>query len=302
LDSISTGATIAFAMECFEKKILKLEDTDGLEIKFGNKNALPKIVEQIAFRKGIGKVLAKGVKEASRVFGKGAHKYALNVRGKEIPMHEPRGKPSLALAYALSSIGADHLQAAHDPSYASDSQGLFPLGILHPIDRMSLGPEKVRAFTYLQMLWSAYDCLDICKFVFKPSIYGIFEIEDIPNLIDAVAAWNTTLWEIMKVGERAITLERLYNLREGIKNFHDNIPSRFFQGLGPGPREGAHINKKDFSAAISMYYEFMGWDALGVPLKSKLLELGCGCFTKTLDFVNSGRTDSQDISLEEMGK
>ena len=100
LDTISTGMTIAFAMECFEANILTKEDTDGIELVFGNKEALLTTIEKIAKREGFGNVLAEGSKRASEIIGRESERFVLTVKGQELPMHDPRGKYSVGLAYA----------------------------------------------------------------------------------------------------------------------------------------------------------------------------------------------------------
>ncbi|MEK9137530.1 MAG: aldehyde ferredoxin oxidoreductase C-terminal domain-containing protein, partial [Bacteroidota bacterium] len=111
LDTIGVGTTIAFAMECFERGILTLEDTDGLELRFGNASAMVQMVEKIAHREGIGDMLAEGVMRASRQIGKGAEEYAMHIKGQELPMHEPRFKQGMGMGYAISPTGADHMQS-----------------------------------------------------------------------------------------------------------------------------------------------------------------------------------------------
>ncbi|MEM2178267.1 MAG: aldehyde ferredoxin oxidoreductase family protein [Candidatus Methanomethylicaceae archaeon] len=273
LDTISTGCVIAFAMECYENNILTKNDTNGLDLKFGNKEAMLKLIEMIAKREGIGDLLAEGVMRASKKIGKGSEKFALHVKGKEVPMHEPRGKVGLALQYALSPSGADHMQANHDPIYATNVDLVKPLGILSPIDRLSLSPGKVRVFTYLQILWSLFDCLGLCKLAFSPTPSGIIRFTQIPEIVNAVTGWDTNLWELMKVGERALTLARLFNLREGLTYKDDWLPERFFEDLKSGPRKGSKLKKDELRKAIGLYYRFMGWDEQGIPERWKLYEL-----------------------------
>jgi len=275
LDTISTGCVIAFAMECFENGILTRDETNGLELRFGNTNALVKLVEMIAKREGLGDVLAEGVMRASEKIGKGAERYALHVKGKEIPMHEPRGKTGLALQYALSPSGADHLQAAHDPSFERSVENIQPLGILETVDRLSLRPEKVRLFKYLHLWWSLLDCLCTCKFVFVPHPVGVFKINHMVEVVNAVTGWETSLLELMMAAERSLNLARIFNLREGFTSADDWLPERFFEPLKSGPREGAKIPKHDLKKAIELFYGMMDWnEKTGTPSPAKLHELG----------------------------
>jgi aldehyde:ferredoxin oxidoreductase len=273
LDTISTGCSIAFAMECFEEKILTQKDTDGLDLRFGNADAMVKLVEMIALRKGIGDVLAEGVKIASKRLGGNAEKYAIHVKGKELPMHEPRGKTGVGLQYALSASGADHMQAAHDPSFASNVDKIKTLGILEPVDRLSLGPEKVRLVKFLEQWWLLLDVVDVCKFTIVPHGCGVFTINQLPEIINAATGWETSLRELLIAADRSINMARVYNIREGFSEKDDMIPERFFEPLQTGPRSGASIPKNEFIEAVKIYYSMAGWDKNGKPEKSKLEEL-----------------------------
>ncbi|HGJ64276.1 TPA: aldehyde ferredoxin oxidoreductase, partial [bacterium] len=132
IDTISAGVAIAFAMECYENGILTKEDTGGIELNFGNAEAMVKMTEMIGKREGLGNILAEGVKKASEMIGKGSEKYAMHSKGQELPMHEPRGKRSLLYAYSISPTGADHMEAPHDITYelasADENHALSPLG------------------------------------------------------------------------------------------------------------------------------------------------------------------------------
>ena len=193
-------------MECFENGILTRDQLGGLEPRFGNTEAMVKLVDMIAKREGFGDTLAEGVMRASQRIGKGSEKYAMHVKGKELPMHEPRGKTGLALQYTLSPSGADHMQATHDPVFQSNVENIKPLGILDPVDRLSLGPDKVRLFKYLQLWWNLLDCLCVCKFVIVPHGAGVFKINHLVDIVNAVTGWNSSLLELMLSSERSITL------------------------------------------------------------------------------------------------
>ncbi|MHA1722927.1 MAG: aldehyde ferredoxin oxidoreductase family protein [Candidatus Baldrarchaeia archaeon] len=277
LDTISTGVTIAFAMECFENKILTKKDFNGLEPKFGNTNAMVKLVEMIAKREGIGDILAEGVMRASRKIGRGAEKFAMHVKGKEVPMHEPRGKKSLALAYATSPCGADHMQNAHDTLFESDVEKILPLGILKPLSATDLSPEKVRMFTYLNMWWSLFDCLGVCKFAVAPHPAAVFDVSQLRDIIKAATGWDLTVWEMLKVGERAITMARCFNVREGFTKDDDTLPERFFKPFRSNIGVDAKITKQEFENSLKLFYGMMGWNPdTGVPTEAKLYELDVG--------------------------
>ena len=141
MDTISAGVTIVFAMECYENGILTAKDTDGIELRFGNADALLVMTEKMAKREGFGDVLADGVKRAAERIGNGAERFAVHVKGLEVPMHEPRGKQAVALSYATAPVGADHMRAPHDPVY----EGFHP-SLTDPTDTMARTPGTTRGY------------------------------------------------------------------------------------------------------------------------------------------------------------
>ena len=277
MDTISAGVAIAFAMECYENGLLTKEDTGGLDLHFGNAAAMMTLTAQIAERQGLGDLLGEGVKRAAEKIGRGAEKYAMHVKGQELPMHEPRGKPSGAgLAYALSPTGADHMEAPHDPMFQRVDMPAFKatrgIGLVEALPQLDLSPRKARQFLYLQHMWNMYNSICMCDFVGAP--FGPFSLEKIVEYINAVTGWDTSLWEMMKVGERANTLQRIFNLREGFTVKDDTLPDRFFEGLENGALAGHGLDRDEFATAISAYYGIAGWDPeTGVPTEGKLAEL-----------------------------
>jgi aldehyde:ferredoxin oxidoreductase len=276
IDTISTGVSIAFAMECYENGILTREDTGGIELNFGNADAMVKMVEMIGKREGLGDVLAEGVMRAAKEFGSGAEKFALHVKGQELPMHEPRGKRSLALAYSLSPTGADHMEAPHDAFYEllnPEGKHVFAsLGLLEPVDTLDMGSKKVRAFYYTKQLFDFYNCIGMCMFVGVP--LGPLAIKELVKHVKAVTGWDTSLWELLKAGERANVMMRVFNFREGFTKDDDTLPERIFQELQNGALKGEKIDKDEFKQMKQMYYQMAGWDETGYPTKAKLAELG----------------------------
>jgi aldehyde:ferredoxin oxidoreductase len=283
LDSISTGVAIAFAMECYEHGIITREMTGGLDLTWGNADAVIQLVHMIGRREGIGELLGEGVKRAAAKLGRGAERYALHVKGQELPMHDPRGKKGLSLAYALSPTGADHMEAPHDPLYAGfHPQGhpLGGLGLIEPLDPLDLDAKKVRAFFVTQQVWSFYNAVGMCDFVGAP--LNALELEPFVAYVNAVTGWNMSLFEMMKVGERANTLARLFNDREGFTPADDILPQRLHEGIGNGVLKGQKIDPDEFLAARRVYYEMAGWDPeTGKPTPTKLAELGVDVPTVT---------------------
>jgi aldehyde:ferredoxin oxidoreductase len=276
LDTISAGVAIGFAMECYENGILTKEDTEGVEFCFGNVDAMIKGLEWIAFRKNrLGDLLAEGVKIAAEKIGKGSEKYALHVKGQELPMHDPRGKTGQGLSFAVSPTGADHIEAPHDTPFAAPGPMLgriAPLGLLEAVPARDLGPKKVRNYTYLQFVWSLYNSLGVCNFVAGP-VWAL-PLNKLVDVVSAVTGWETSLWELLKAGERMVTMARVFNLREGFGRKDDTLPDRLFEPLESGPLQGKGIDRQEFQEALTQYYEAMGWDPKdGVPTRGKLAEL-----------------------------
>ena len=276
LDTISAGACIAFAMECYENGILTNEDTGGIELEFGNADGMVKMLEMIGEREGLGDVLAEGVMRAAGKFGHGAEEFAMHVKGQELPMHEARGKRSLTLAYSLSPTGADHMEAPHDVVYElfnpEGDHKLASLGLMEPLDTLDMGPKKVRAFYYTKQLFDLYNSIGMCDFVAVP--IGPLSIEKLVEHVKAVTGWDTSLWELLKVGERANVVMRLFNSKEGFTKDDDTLPERMFQGLQNGALKGEKIDEDEFSKMKELYYQMAGWDESGCPTKTKLAELG----------------------------
>jgi aldehyde:ferredoxin oxidoreductase len=286
LDSIAMGNVIGFAIECYEKGYLTKEDTGGIVLEWGNPQLMVDLVEMTAMRKGFGNRLADGVFRLAQTLNPKAADFAMHVKGQEFPMHDPRGKYGVGLAYAVSPTGADHLQHEHDGafdpalsgySHESDEPSVFgkeimPLGIYEPVLSLSLGPDKVRLFTYLQHYWSMFEMLDLCIFTFAPVRY--YKVDHLVEIVKASTGWNATFWELMKAGERGTTMARIFNLKQGLTHKDDNLPERMYQGIENGPMKGKAVPRQDLADAIKLYYEMMGWSReAGVPTLAKMMEL-----------------------------
>lgn len=276
MDTISTGASIAFAMDCFENGLLTLKDTDGLELKFGNSEVLLLLVEKIARREGVGDFLAEGTKRMAEKLGKEAKKMAVHCKGVEFPAHDPRVKKSLSLAYGLTPIGADHMSSIHDginspatPTLVSDR--LKPLGIYEPLDMDDLGPKKVKFFYQTHLIFSVYSCLDICLFVMAPA--RALNFNQMVTAVDAITGWETSLWELVQLGERRLQMMRVFNMASGLTKEDDLLPPRMFEPMTGGSTNGKRVDRKELQKALTMAYELAGWDEDGRPMKSRLVEL-----------------------------
>jgi aldehyde:ferredoxin oxidoreductase len=286
LDTISTGSSIAFAMECFEKGLISLEDSDGLELRFGNKDVIIPLIEKIAFREGIGDLLAEGPREAARRIGKGAEKFAMEVKGNPLPAHMPRVKRGLALAYAVNPFGADHVSTDQDPAFAPDAPELFKnrmkyYGLYTPESTTSLETDKVRMLYYTQQYFSLMDTLTVC--VYGYGTVFMYDMEHLVQIVRAITGWNVSSWELMKVGERRTNLMRAFNAREGFSSKDDTLPERLFEELKEGPSKGLSVGREELEGAKKKYYAMAGWDEeTGNPKPGKLMELGLEWVLKQL--------------------
>lgn len=277
LDTISTGVCMAWAMECYEKGILDKDQTDGLKLNFGNAGAAVKLVEKIALREGFGEIFAEGLAKAAKKIGKGSEKFAVEVKGLEIPMHEPRGKKGLGVMYAVSNRGGCHMQSMHDPDI--ESPNMAPeVNISKPLHRLDTSKEKVLALKktadWTAMINSTGLCSNIYWFgsIFYRPIHQI-------EILNAVTGWDFTVEAYMQTGERINTYCRAFNVREGITRKDDTLPKRFMEPLIDGPTDGQLISKDELNSMLDNYYDICGWDKeTGIPTKKRLGKLG-------LDFI-----------------
>ncbi|MCP4405025.1 MAG: aldehyde ferredoxin oxidoreductase family protein [bacterium] len=286
LDTIAAGCTLSWAIECFERGLLTENDLDGITLKWNDPATYLTLLEKIAKREGVGNILAEGSLRAAQHFGRDTEKYAMQVKGQEFPSHEPRGKWGVALGYAVSPTGADHLQAAHDPWFTKpgdyseeynwvDLEDLSPLGLLEPVPAEDLSPAKVRLFMYLQYVWSLHDVLEWCIFTAVPEFRAL-SLNQLEEIVRCVTGWRTSLFDLLKVGERAITMSRAFICREGFSAKDDTLPDRMFEPMRAGTLKGHAVDKAEFEEALQTYYAMMGWDEQGIPTKAKLEELGVG--------------------------
>jgi aldehyde:ferredoxin oxidoreductase len=282
MDTISCGATIAWAMDCFEQGLLTVEDTGGLELRFGNAKALVEMVERIGKREGLGRVLGEGSTRAAEALGVGRD-LVVAIKGRELPAHMPQVKRALGLLYTVNPGGADHTICEHDPAYGGGyPERMAELDLLDPQPSQALNAEKVRYAVYSQRLISCVDSLCGCKFVYGPAwqLYGPSQTVD---AVRAITGWNVSLWELMKVGERRLNLLRAFNAREGVGSEADTLPLKIQAPLQGGPTDGVRVPLEEYQAAQALYYRMVGWDERGMPTRAKLQELALGWVADELE-------------------
>jgi aldehyde:ferredoxin oxidoreductase len=279
LDSISAGMTISFAMECFEHGLLTLEDTDGLELRFGNAEAMLTMIEWIATRQGIGDLLAEGAMRAAEKIGGEAPNFAIHVKGQELPMHDPRGKYNVGMGYAISEIGADHLVVAHDTMLVNPESLPFKnaraLGIQEAQPARSLNDEKMKQF-YILEKWNSFEkVVGYC--FFGPGPRSFIPPEDVIDSINAASDWGIGIEDALEIGERATNMARVFNAREGFSRQDDTLPERLFQGLENGALKGESMPREEFDQALTVLYGLKGWDVgTGDPTRERLEALSLG--------------------------
>ncbi len=271
MDTISCGGTIAFAIECAEAGILK--NTNGLKLSFGDADAILKLVEMIAKRdKGIGNLLADGSKKASKKIGKESEKFLVEVKGLEVPMHDPRAFHGLGLEYAISNRGACHVNSYQ--MFVELGQAFYPeIGLEGPYEGMeSMGKARIVAIT--QNLGSIFNSTNIC------SLLGIsFSATDILNSLSYSTGFNYTLEDMMKIGERIWYLKRGINNLLGIKRQDDRLPEKI---LIPTTEGAAAGSVPDIELMLNEFYKIRNFDKEGRPKREKLEELGLGSLADKL--------------------
>lgn len=284
MDTIGVGMTIAFAMECYERGFITKEDTDGLEVTFGNSEVLLTLVEQIAKREGFGAKLADGSYRFAETLDPAAMDFCMVAKKMEFAAHEPRGKWNVGLGYAVSPNGGDHVVVEHDHGFTSEpyevddqmtNELVYPMyefGIRGPINPVSLDNDKLRLFIVLQKLWCIADTLDICIFLVAPS-RRMSSMKNVLDNLNAVTGWDMSMIELMQLGERATVLARLFNAKAGITSADEDLPKRSFEGLENGALEGTGMDRDAFLRARRLYYEMTGMDSEGRPTEGKVVEM-----------------------------
>jgi len=269
LDTITTGSVIAMVMECYEKGLIDKKWLDGIDLKWGNTDAVIEMINKIGQREGVGKLLGEGTVRIAKAIGSYAIEYAIQVKGLEAPAHEPRAKVSVALGYATSNRGACHLQAfTHD---FQDGASLPDLGYPETLDRFN--PKGIPEFVIkFQNLMSMFDSIHICKF----TLFGGMTFKPCVQMLELVTGFGLDEKEFLKTGERIFNLKRLYNVKCGITRKDDTLPPRYLtQKRGSGEYED---QLPPLGMLLDEYYRLRGWSEIGIPTEKKLQELGLSEF------------------------
>lgn len=265
IDTISTGATIAFAVECYEKGILTDEDTNGIELTWGNQEAIVKMTKKIARREGLGDLLAEGSYRAAKEIGDGAEELAMHVKGVELPFHSPYAFKEMGLQYAVSNRGACHLRGyAYFPARGLPQP---EIGLGEKVDgRIEEG--KGRITSLMQDAMNMIDALGICKFI---AGFGKMGLSNVRDFYEAVTGWDDDLDDLMESAERIWMMKRAFNANMGLGRDDDTLPARFLEEpMEDGAVKGETVN---LELMLGEYYDFRGLDETGKPTREKLHEL-----------------------------
>lgn len=277
LDTISSGVAIGFAMELYEKGILSREDTGGMELNFGNHEAMLEIIHQMAYRQGLGDLLADGVKAAAERIGRDTYKYAMHVKGLELPGYDVRGAKAHGLNYATSYTGADHCRG-----YAI--QEIFGIPVPEEVDRFAIEGKGELTKWNQDVRIATTDAPTMCAFLLDMAVPGI-ATENTANLLSGATGLEFSPDDILKAGERINNLATAFNVREGFSRKDDTLPERLMtEPLKGGASKGHYISKDDLNQMLDDYYSARGWDlATGAPTRTKLTELGLAYAAEQLE-------------------
>ncbi|HEY80752.1 MAG TPA: aldehyde ferredoxin oxidoreductase family protein [Caldilineae bacterium] len=266
LDTISTSSTIAFAMEAYEKGLITNEDTGGMALNFGDPDVALELIRQIAFREGVGDLLAEGSRAAAQKLGRGAEDFAVHAKGMEVAYHDPRGFVSMAVNYATANRGGCHLEAL---SYWNGYGLTLPdLGYGEVKPRLESSPEAAQMAYDFQNYFAVYNPLGLCKFIAK----GKIGPERLAEIVNAAMDWEWTPEDVIRMGEKLFQLKRVINNRLGVTARDDTLPKRLLKDARPDGSAGGNL--PNLELMLPIYYELRGWDEEGRPTPERLHALG----------------------------
>ncbi|TFG34296.1 hypothetical protein EU527_04090 [Candidatus Thorarchaeota archaeon] len=262
LDTISVGSAIGFTMDAYENNILSVDEI-GFPINFGDAEAALKLMRMIAFKEGIGGILAKGVKKAAEEIGRNSIDLAVHVKGLDVAAWDPRGKKGLGLSYATAEVGASHLRGWPQTNEKPNSSAL----------------DVVESMVWERDTKHLTDSMVICHFTWHFPLSREQKID----LVNGATGMNYDSEKISQFGQRIETLTRLFNIREGASRKDDVLPPKLWtpETIGPSTGMKAFIDMNDFQKSLEKYYSLRGWDSEGVPRRETLEKLG---LTKYFEF------------------
>jgi len=262
VDAISIGGIVGFAMDLYEHGLIGKEELSGLELNFGNHEAMLEMIKRISLREGLGDVLAEGVKLAAEKIGKTAPNYAVHIKGVEMTGYDIRGLKTAALGYAVSFRGADH-----------NRHGAYGPDVAGKVNRFKAEKGRGKLVKETEDLYTIIDSLIVCKFSRGTYFEGY---KDLAALYSAVTGIEMTPEELQKAGERINNLGRLFNIREGLTRKDDTVPWKVMNVPIPdeGVAKGSFVSQEDLDLLLDDYYEVRGWTKDGVPTVEKLNEIG----------------------------
>ena len=267
MDTISAGGTVAWAMECFEQGLLTSDDSSGLELRFGEGEALLQALEDIGYRRGIGNLLAEGSRTAASIVGKGSEAWAMQVKGLEMPGYEPRSLKTMALGLAVTPRGACHNRSS---AYEADFS--------HRVDRLTVDDSRGAIAAESEDFEAVLDSLIWCKFLRK-AFHDFYE--ESAQVYSMVTGWEMSAAELRRCGERISNLKKLFNIREGWTRADDTLPFRTLkEPLPTGVAAGVGLTREELDFMIAGYYQARGWTTDGIIPEEKLVELGLKSLTE----------------------
>jgi aldehyde:ferredoxin oxidoreductase len=257
LDTLSLGITLAFAIECFEKGLLTAGDTDQRVLRFGDSGLINDLIRATAEKKGFGSLLAEGTRRMSSIIGKDSWHYAHQVKGLELAGHSARVVKTLSIGYATNTRGGSHQDARVDYGPGMDTYG-----------------GKVEMAIHTQNMSSVGDSLIMCRFIMENGLGREF-IEDYSLLMESVCGWKLTSQDFEMIGARIFSLERMFNVREGLTAKDDVLPYKVVtEEISSGPHKGFKTPPDKLQEMLQKYYVLRGWDNNGIPKPEILQSLG----------------------------
>ncbi|MFX1253138.1 MAG: aldehyde ferredoxin oxidoreductase family protein [Promethearchaeota archaeon] len=268
LDTMSTGVTIAFAMEAFEKGLITLDDTEGIELTFGNAEAQIQTINLIAEREGIGELLGEGSRLAAEKIGNNSRNFAMHVKGLELPGYSLRTMKTAALGFSVSTRGGCHLRNA---AYSPDAKG--------QVDRFKGDDTRGKIITKVENFYSIFDSLVLCKF-----IRGAIEEKEVAELFYYTTNLKTSVEDLYLAGERITNLQKIFNLKQGAQRKDDYPPPRVFEDPVPdGVGKGQRLETQEYEIMLDSYYKARKWSMAGIPTPKTLKELDLDFALKDLE-------------------